>query len=288
MRAVVFAIVALALLISTFFLPWFGIHNINEEYDLDTGELEYRYENGLGFNMFSITGYGGGGMTLYSGGTSISILYFICAMLLIIALIAMLLYMFSIFMKWVKKIENVKMNKMIQTFAILTIVCCLLSPIIFMVGQPAALKADAKTRAEETGGEYEEPDHNDPTKSFFGSYEEKDESSYDRSIDKTTWGGDIGWFMAFITLVFVLISFINIRKTDSVPKGSDYYSDPRSEQPVRDYAPSYSSQPPPQSPPPRTPPPPPPGYSQQPPPPSDPYGQPTYPEYRQPPGPPRY
>jgi hypothetical protein len=91
---------------------------------------------------------------------------------------------------------------------VLALVFCLLAPIIFMIALPIAMRDDA-----EEDGDYDEPDRNDPTKSFFGSYEE--ESFY--GTTESNWGGDIGWFLSFVSFIFLAISVNMIKPQKAAP-----------------------------------------------------------------------
>ncbi len=91
-------------------------------------------------------------------------------------------------------------SKMPMIFTLIAAILCILAPMILMATLPGAFEADAK----EANDDWEQPDHDAYTKSFFGSYEDKEDDS------KDSWGGDVGWFLAIVAFVMFLLAFIFI------------------------------------------------------------------------------
>ena len=217
-----FAVVGLVILIASFILPWWGAHSESDEKDVD-GDYHYHSESGYGISVTNGIGgivFGGGGTSLYSGEFQTPVVFGITTMLLILALIFTSLMITAIALSLFGKLGK---RKLPMIFGILALIFCILAPVVFMAALPGAMKADAQKQAEDRDDDYEEPDHDDPTKSFFGNYEDIDEDEY--SIDKTKryWGGDIGWFLAYISFVMVLIAVIMAAKT---PRPSAQYPPP--------------------------------------------------------------
>jgi len=205
--SLMFAITGMLLLVASLILPWWGTNTVSDQYDPDTGEKEYHYESGGGLSIASGIGLYGGGTSLYSGDYSVPALFGATTMLVIMALIFISLFITSIFLLGIGQIKKTKLP---MVFGILALVFCILAPIIFMAALPGATKADEEKRAEDDDDEYEEPDHDDPTKSFFGSYEDTEDRGYADVTIKQSWGGDIGWILAFVSFGMILISFIMI------------------------------------------------------------------------------
>ncbi len=223
------ALIAFILLMTSFILPWYGIHE-KREYEYSDGDTEIN-EYGSGFTLsFFISPAGYGGATLY-GGTATSGIFMLASLLLIAGLIFIGLFLLSILFKFGGKINQ---TNTLRTLGVLAMIFCILAPMIFMIGLPGALKSDAEKSAKNSGSQYEEPDHDDPTKSFFGSYEDVDEDSFSKQTDTTSWGGDIGWVFAFVSFVFLLISFIMVRsQRETVPVPQPYPEAPVSQMPAQ-------------------------------------------------------
>jgi hypothetical protein len=261
--ALIFAVIGMVLLLSSFILPWWGQHQIQDSYDVETGDKNYHNEFGYGIGVTSGLGFYGGGTTLYGGDYILPKIYIATTFLIIISIIFLFLLITTILLFQIDKIKNAKLP---MIFGMMALIFCLIAPIIFMGALPGAMKTDAEKRAEEDGGKYEEPDHNDPTKSFFGNYEEVDEDEYDRDVRKLTWGGDIGWIMAFIAFAFILSSTVMVfqgYRSIRAPAAFKAPPPPQYQPPGQDYSrqyptespPVYPSSPPPPPPPPTQPPP---------------------------------
>jgi amino acid transporter len=258
--ALVFAMLGLVLLASSFVLPWWGIHTENTNYDESTGEVNYHSEGGGGISISSGLGFYAGSSTIYNIGDAVSKLSIGVVMIMIIAIFSAIMFVASILLKWFGKLDNPKLPKI---FGILAIICCLLAPIIFMGAFPGALKSDAEQDAKDSGNEYEEPDRNDMTKSFFGDYKEEDESEYSDDVTKQSWGGDLGWFFAIIAGIIMILAFVMERRGSTAPPSYDYYKKGPAQQqapappppqttyqsPGTAYPPSPAQQPPPPPPP---------------------------------------
>ena len=104
--------------------------------------------------------------------------------------------------------EKIRTLKLAKILGVLALIFCLIAPIIFAAAFPGAMKADEEKRAEDSDEEYESPDHDDPTKSFFGDYKDTDEDEYYKDTTTQSWGGDIGWIMAFVAFGLICISFL--------------------------------------------------------------------------------
>jgi hypothetical protein len=201
--AIMIAVVGIVLLLVSFILPWWGLHL----------EIEGSSSGGgFGVSISSGISYQASGTSFYIGGST-PIVYSAAAILIILALICASLMVTALIISLIN--NNIKPKLPLQ-LGVLALVFCLLAPIIFMIALPMAMKADAEKRAEDGGYEYNEPDHDDPTKSFFGNYEEEGGFSI---TTKSNWGGDIGWVLSFISFLFLAISInmIRPRKVASPP-----------------------------------------------------------------------
>jgi hypothetical protein len=196
--AIMIAVMGIVLLMVSFILPWWGLHQERE----GTGSI-----GGFGVSISSGISYQGSGTGFYIG-TSTSIVYSAAAILIILALICSSLMVTALIISLIS--NNIKPKLPLQ-LGVLALVFCLLAPIIFMIALPMAMKADAEKEAEDQGEEYNEPDGDAPTKSFFGSYEVEGIGF------KSYWGGDIGWFLSFISFLFLAISVNMIRPQKAAP-----------------------------------------------------------------------
>ncbi len=213
--AIMIAVIGIVLLLVSFILPWWGLH-LEMEGTVSGG--------GFGVSISSGISYQGSGTSFYIGDST-PIVYSAAAILIILALICASLMVTALIISLIN--NNIKPKLSLQ-LGVLALVFCLLAPIIFMIALPMAMKADAEKRAEDGGYEYNEPDHDDPTKSFFGSYEE--EGSFFSGTTRSNWGGDIGWILSFISFLFLAISVNIIRPRKTAPP-------PTQAQPVRFYNP---------------------------------------------------
>lgn len=197
---IMFAVVGIVLLFVSFVLPWWGFYRYID------GEA-----SGFGYGISISSGIeiGGGGTSFYTGGVTKTV-YFVAAMLIILSLVCASLMVTNLIIDLIR--GNINSNLSMQ-FGVLALVFCLIAPIMFMIALPMAMRTDAEREAEEDGDEYEEPDHDDPTKSFFGSHEEVDSSFFDTRTTRRNWGGDIGWFLSFVSSVFLAISVIMLMRS---------------------------------------------------------------------------
>lgn len=200
--AIMIAIVGIVLLMVSFVLPWWGLHQETE------GSAS---GGGFGVSISSGISYQGSGTSLYIGDST-SIVYSAAAILIILALISSSLMVTALIISLIN--NNIK-PKLPFKLGVLAIVFCLLAPIVFMIALPIAMRADAEKKAEDSGSEYNEPDHDDSTKSFFGSYEE--EGGFYSGTTKINWGGDIGWILSFISFLFLAISVYMLRPRRTAP-----------------------------------------------------------------------
>jgi hypothetical protein len=201
--AIMFGVVGIVLLFISFILPWWGFYRHTD------GEA-----SGFGYGTSISSGIEiqGSGTSFYTGGVTKTV-YFVAAILIVLALICASLMVTQLMISMIR--YNRKPNLALQ-LGILALVFCLLAPIIFMIALPMAMRTDAEREAEEDGEEYEEPDHDDPTKSFFGSYEDEGNFFDGRTI-RRNWGGDIGWFLSLVSSLFLAVSVILIRPRRQVP-----------------------------------------------------------------------
>ncbi len=213
--AILIAVTGIVLLMVSFVLPWYGTHTeVRQEHQI--GATIIYYEFGGGTSISSGVSYSGGATSMYYGDFSTPIIFGVTLLLLILALIFILLMVVILIINLTGKNINSRLPMILGIFAL---IFCLLAPLVFMVALPGAMKADAEKRAEKRGDDYIEPDHDDPTKSFFGNYEEEDG---DLSVTKSYWGGDIGWVLSFVSFVFLFISYYMIRPRKTVPPSSQY------------------------------------------------------------------
>jgi hypothetical protein len=237
--AIMTAVVGMVLLLVSFILPWWGLH-----LEIDGSASG----GGFGVSISSGISYQGSGTSFYIGDST-PIVYSTAAILIILALIFTALMITALM---ISLINNYYIRpKLPFQLGVLALVFCLLAPIIFMIALPMAMKADAEEKAEDSGFEFNEPDRDDPTKSFFGSYEE--EGGFYSGEIKSNWGGDIGWVLSFISFLFLAISVNLIRPRRPAPL-------PQQLPPQQTYMPT--AQPPPQAPRSRPLPPPPPKKQQ--------------------------
>jgi hypothetical protein len=221
-------ILAMLLIVTTLILPWWGTHSVREEVDLDDGD-KYYSEYGYGVSITGGIGNYYYSTSLYSGEFSTPVVFGATTVLMIMALIFTVLFLTMVFLYEMDKIKNLKLAKIL---GILALIFCLIAPIIFAVALPGALKADAEKRAEDRDEDYESPDHDDPTKSFFGSYEDTEETDYYKESIEQSWGGDIGWFITFVAFALLCVSFVM-----AIPKKGTGTLQPVTQYPVRTPAP---------------------------------------------------
>lgn len=215
--AIMIAVTGIVLLMVSFVLPWWGLH-LERERTTSIGSGYYSHEEGgFGVSISSGISYSGSGTSFYIGGFSTPAVYTFTALLMILALIFASLMVTALIITLINK--NIKSRSPLL-FGVLAIIFCLLAPIVFMIALPGAMKADAEKRAEDSGEDYEEPDRDDPTKSFFGSYEEIENDSHSISTTKSNWGGDIGWVLSFVSFSFLVISVALVKPRKTAPPPS--------------------------------------------------------------------
>ena len=210
--ALMFVVIGIVLLMVSFVLPWWGFHTEVEIRDSD-GDIRTIQEGGFGLSISSGISNARSGTSFYIGDFSTPTVYGITAMFLILSILFASLLGVNIL---INLLGIQRMPKLPMILGILALIFCLLAPLIFMAGLPMAMKADEEKEAKAENDEYFEPDHDDPTKSFFGSYEDND----DGMITRSNWGGDIGWVMSFIAFVMLIISVIFVRPARVVQTAS--------------------------------------------------------------------
>ena len=240
-HAIMFAVTAMVLLMASFVLPWWGIYTESESRRLDPDELMWHNEGGFGVSISSGISFQGGGTSLYNRGHVTSFIYAIAAMLLVLALIFASLMITGLMLDIIHR--NLK-SRLPMMFGVFAVFFCLLAPIIFMIALPVAMETDARKEAADDGDEYEEPDHDDPTKSFFGSHEEEEDDGWRVSTLTQSWGGDIGWVLSLVSAVLLIISVVMIKpgKTAQLPSQyppeGAYQHEPQSPHVIRQVPPS--------------------------------------------------
>lgn len=191
----VFLIIGLLLLFVSFILPWYGFQQITDRFDRDTGENTYHSESGFGVPISR--GWGAevynGHTSLFSGDQNVPFIFLLTSLLVIFALVFISLFSFSII---IKIIQN-EYKKPPLIFGVLAVIFCLLAPLIFMISLPSAMNADA-----------EESDSVDTPNSFFGSTKKITNYGSRKIVTERRWGGDIGWYLAWISFLLILIAFI--------------------------------------------------------------------------------
>jgi hypothetical protein len=200
--ALMIGVVGIVLLLVSFILPWWGL-NIEIEGTTSGG--------GFGASISSGISFQGSGTSFYIGGVT-KVVYIVAAILIILALICASLMVTSLMISLVH--NNKIIPSLSRQFGVLALVFCLLAPIMFMITLPMAMRSDAEREADDN---YEEPDRDDPTKSFFGSYEEEGSSFFGARTTKSNWGGDIGWILSFVSSLFLAISVILTRPRKEAP-----------------------------------------------------------------------
>jgi hypothetical protein len=202
--AFLFAIIGIVILIISFIMPWWWVSVESESESIDGSTSTISKSDGF-VSLSWGTSLSGSGARAINGDSHTQILIGITAMFIILALIFYSIMIAVILLNWLEKLTDLKLTKILGIWAM---IFCLLAAIVFMVALPSALKADAEKKAEDEGYKYLEPDHDDPTKSFFGSYEGTDENYYYTIKTKQSWGGDIGWILAIISSLILLVSII--------------------------------------------------------------------------------
>jgi len=89
-------------------------------------------------------------------------------------------------------------------------VLLLIAPLYFMIALPGGIEKFYKLDAQWRNSEYIEPEGTDPSNSFFGEKKENESFSSMEKITTEKWGGDIGWYLAFIAFFLMLMSTILI------------------------------------------------------------------------------
>ncbi len=203
--ALMFAVTGIVLLMVSFILPWWGFHTEVERRNSD-GDLLYYNEAGFGVSVSSGISWGRSGTSMYIGDFSTPVVYGVTTLFLILALIFASLMVTTII---INLLEKKTKQKLPMILGILAVIFCLLAPLVFMISLPGAMKADAEKTASDSNNDYKEPAQDDPTKSFFGSTEEKDDGGND--VTRSNWGGDIGWILSIVSFIMLLISVVMIK-----------------------------------------------------------------------------
>jgi amino acid transporter len=236
-----FSTLAIILLISSFILPWWGF-NQETEHEVDGETRSYSQGYGITLPFYFTTTGGIGGATLY-GGSAMSSLILLTTLFIMCSLIFMCLFLVFLVSKF---IEIPDAMKLLNAVGILAMIFCLMAPLMFMFAFPSALEENTREQQEFYGMDYEEPDRDDPTKSFFGNYEEEEEDFWDGPrTERATWGGDIGWFLSFFAFIFFLMAMIMLSSgvRERPPMQAPYPG--VAAQPPQPGAPVYQTPPPP-------------------------------------------
>jgi hypothetical protein len=223
MIVLIFAIICIIMLVISLALPWYSVKSKsgNAETLLTFGGIESS-NNGDSSTSWDKTPY-----------DNLKNLYQATQVLVILSLVIGILFLVGTILAMMGK-----SNRFALIFGLLTIIVCLLAPIIFLAIHPGAVKDDMGTQ---TGGDVHE--------SFIGS------------DDTYSWGPGLGWIFCIIAFIFALIGFVLAFRLPTPDTGPtvDYAPAPAPMQ-----APMYPTYPQMQQPPPTYPPQQPPPYYQPP------------------------
>jgi hypothetical protein len=211
-HAIMTAVAGMVILAASFVLPWWGMYFEYERIRLDTDETISYSDAGFGISVSSGISWEDTGTSLYIRNSVTTIVCAIAAMLVIMALVFASLMIAGLMVDLLRRTVKSRIPMMFGMFALFF---CLLAPIVFMIALPIAMEADARSEASLDGDEYEVPDHDDPTKSFFGSHREEDTGSSWVEVEETTWGGDIGWFLVFLSAALFIVTVVILRQEKS-------------------------------------------------------------------------
>jgi len=188
-KTLIFSVIGFALVFICLVTPWYY------------GTSEYKTEYGAYKSVGQMP------LSVIYGSEFQSLVFSVTLVLMIFAFVLTTLFLFLVLMN----ISGLKFGKKIMKMIIpVAVILTLLAPIIFGVALPPAIKSDDERSSKANNDDYTAPDHTDPSNSFFGSYENKDE--YDNTSTNNSWGGGLGWFLSFIAFMFLLLAYINFRK----------------------------------------------------------------------------
>ena len=188
--SLVFALLGGSALIGSLAYPWWG-----ESYAENAYPGVNRGSKVAGLFIWDSSNYEV--TSLYRLHSSSNVLFLCIAITMLLALVLAVVLCISILMF---ALNHIKYKDMMVTLTIILLLLVIASPIVFGIFWPMALKDDDMREARDSGDKYSEPDHADPTKSFWGRYEP--------GGDKYLWGPDIGWFLSFTSGLWFLISLI--------------------------------------------------------------------------------
>jgi len=211
--AITIGLAALILIAASLLLHWWTIHTTQ-------GSSNYQWYNIDQTQAYPLTegeyivgdSYVGGSM-VYAVGYDVPVLCGIVIILLIISIVFVMLFLISVYL-----CKSGRVSRSVPLIiGIITMLLLISAPLLFMMMLPVSIENDHERLAELQGREYEPPDHDHPSKSFFGSYEAEgsDEANvwYSLSNEETLkqqWGGDLGWMLAFLSLGMFLVSFVEL------------------------------------------------------------------------------
>jgi hypothetical protein len=130
---------------------------------------------------------------------------------MLIAIVCLLIFLYSVFLHRLGRGDD---KLQLGLYGLIAIGFLLSAFILFTTAHPFILNADAQWTAEQKGEDYIELSGNGPTNSFFGSEVTTDANEPNAGTKRTTWGGDIGWIMSIIALIFSVIGYLTFIKIE--------------------------------------------------------------------------
>jgi hypothetical protein len=185
--------VALAMLMVSLVVPWWGMHGETEyEWDGETESDEYHY------NLFIF-----GSFSLYGEDDNMTFVTFLTMTMLFLAIIFTALFIAATagFGMGASKTHGGAM-----ALGAMAMIFCMVAPLSFAVALPGAMLGDEEQDARDAGMDYDETDDPDPTNTFFGNFEEESEGS----SEVRTWGGDMGWILCLFATFMIIPALISL------------------------------------------------------------------------------
>ncbi|RLF47291.1 MAG: hypothetical protein DRN20_06120 [Thermoplasmata archaeon] len=193
--------ISLLLAVLSIILPWWGISIVNEWYSgkgklIEREVMCYGYSLTGGLRVEHI-----GGASLYAPHTKTTLVFFITTIFLTLTLFLLLIAIIQIVV-----CNNGNLHRIVATMIGVSLVLSAISPLFFMITLPMAVKEDVAREMAETNKTYEE-DEETVGKTFFGHYTTVHEEYLGVTrISKVKWGGDVGWFLAWLTPIFIAVA----------------------------------------------------------------------------------
>ena len=220
--------IACILLFASFVLPWWGLTRENQdEYDGNT-VMSY---GGYSLDLRCGTLGERSGISIYTADGATPLLFKIVGVMVIGAMITTSLFLLSALLLASGRLSGIKLPVILVS---ISLGLCLAAPIVFMIGLPNAMESDIETEYEREGMDYEPPQQDDPTKSFFGDHRE---DYGDDEYTETSWGGDIGWYLMLVVFALLILSLVftivgGVRMRRGTMEGPPFY-EPQYEPPPR-------------------------------------------------------